>query len=135
VTRLQRKKKSSRCHYPCDCRANINGVHWDGALCSVPIGNVDINFALRHYDVYVPLSTATFWYPTRMGWWFLRNEGYDDGIDHPSCNLALLPLSTVNPLLSDFARFSEVQSVIQGLCCGCGCVIELTRSVLDIELG
>jgi hypothetical protein len=68
VTRLQRKKKSSRCHYPCDCRANINGVHWDGALCSVPIGNVDINFALRHYDVYVPLSTATFWYPTRMGW-------------------------------------------------------------------
>jgi hypothetical protein len=36
----------------------------------------------------------------------------------------------VNPLLSDFARFSEVQSVIQGLCFGCGCVIELTRSVL-----
>ena len=97
---------------------------------SVPIGNVDINFALRHYDVYVPLSTATFWYPTRMGWWFLRNEGYDDGIDHPSCNLALLPLSTVNPRLSDFARFSEMQSVIQGLCFGCGCVIELTRLVL-----
>jgi hypothetical protein len=26
----------------CDRRANINGVHWDGILGSVPIGFVDI---------------------------------------------------------------------------------------------
>lgn len=43
---------------------------------------------------------------------------------------ALLPLSTINPLLSDFACLSEVQSVIQGLCFGYGCVIELAHSDL-----
>ena len=43
---------------------------------------------------------------------------------------ALLPLSTNNPLLSDFACLSEVQSVMQGLCFGYGCVIELAHSDL-----
>ena len=60
----------------------------------------------------------------------MRNEGYDDGIDHPSCN----HLSSHSARLILCSRillvFSGVQSVIQGLCFGYGCVIELAHSDL-----